>query len=225
MHRVYEAKNLVDSYDDHHFGGESGKFVFNKDVVAINSLLGKETGLILDIPCGTGIYTDYFTKKGLRFIAADASFTMLLSTGNRQPLAPRILGDINHLPIVEDALDAVIIIRLFQHYSKSAIVDMLKEVNRSLKPGGRVIFDTFRWTPRPYRGPDRLGICVYSNQDVFDLVDKAGLKVENFIAQYLFSPIYYRKLPIQIVNGLDWIEQYIPKSWLLRTFWLCTSNS
>ena len=146
MHKVYLTR--IEQYEYRHFGGGGGQYVFQKDCAALEFLLEISRGLILDIPCGTGVYSERFKERGCEVVAADASLPMLKKTGQRQGDVPRVLCDIHRLPFRDDAFDAMMTIRLFQHYPKDDVTRILQELRRAIKPGGRVIFDTFRWTPR-----------------------------------------------------------------------------
>jgi ubiquinone/menaquinone biosynthesis C-methylase UbiE len=185
-------------------------------------------GLILDVPCGTGIYSKAFNENGYDVVAADASLPMLERTGQRREDIPRVLCDISRLPFRGGAFDAVMTIRLFQHYPKDDVTRILHELRRAIKPGGRVIFDTFRWTPR--RVPlfrwflDKSEMYVLSHRDVEGMIQTAALRKVQGVSLYLFSPIWQRKLPLWVLWGLNALERITPQRWLLRTFWACTKD-
>jgi len=106
-HKVYTGKEVVDQYDYRRFGGSGGQYVFQKDCATLEFLRGTSRGLLLDVPCGTGMYSKVFNEKGHDIIAADASMTMLEKTGQRQENIPRVLCDINRLPFEDDVFDTV----------------------------------------------------------------------------------------------------------------------
>lgn len=226
-HKVYTGKGLVEQYDYRHFGGSGGQHVFQKDCAVLESLTETSGGLLLDIPCGTGVYSEAFQTKNYDMIAADASMTMLEITGQRQGNITRVLCDANQLPFEDRAFDAAMTIRLFQHLPEDDVVKILRELKRVTKHSGLVIFDTFRWTPRHMRFFKRFfkdEMHVYSHQIVEKVIERAGLGKVEAISLYLFSPIMYRKLPVWFLRGLDVVEKIMPQRWLLRTFWTCTRN-
>ena len=72
------SERLVEGYDRRHFGGKSGRFIFRQECKALETLLSASRGLMLDIPCGTGMYVKTFTEiEHVTVIAADASLAML----------------------------------------------------------------------------------------------------------------------------------------------------
>lgn len=219
---------LVDSYDYRHFGGKSGQLILQRDCRALESLLEPPSGPILDIPCGTGVYAMAYRRKGYGVVAADASVPMLELVGQREAELPRVLCDINHLPFREGSLDAVTTIRLFSHFSKDDMERGLLELARAIRPGGRVVFDTFRWTPRQWpvfrRFLDKGQIVVISPSAVEKMIETAGLSQVDARHLYLFSPILLRRLPYWLLRGLFLMEKLLPQRWLLRTFWACTKG-
>ena len=114
-HKVYTGQELVDQYEHRHFGGSGGQHVFQRDCAVLESLMETCRGLVLDIPCGTGVYSDAFKKKGYDVIAADASWPMLEKTGQKQGCIPRVLCDANRLPFGDSVFNMVMTVRLFQH--------------------------------------------------------------------------------------------------------------
>lgn len=105
---------------------------------------------------------------------------------------------------------------------------MLHELKRVVTPGGRVVFDTFRWTPRRWpllrRFLEKEEMYVYSHNNVEAMIRAVGLNKCQQISLYLFSPIWQRKLPLWILLVLGMVEAAIPQGWLLRTFWACTKS-
>jgi len=225
--KVYTGKELVAQYDYRRFGGSGGQYVFQKDCAALELLMGTSRDLLLDIPCGTGMYSKAFEKKGYDMIAADASMPMLEKTGQRQGDIPRVLCDANQLPFENSVFDAVMTIRLFQHLPEDNVTRILHELKRVTKPSGFVIFDTFRWSPRRMRFFKRFfkgEMYVYSHRIVERMIEKAGLRKAKAISLYLFSSIMYRRMPVWFLRVVDAVERMIPQRWLLRTFWACTKN-
>jgi len=221
----YSGARLVGRYDQRHFGGSGGRHVFRKDRHILISLLPSPSSLILDVPCGTGIYSETLRAAGYRVIAADASLPMLQAGRQRLSGISCSVSDIGRLPFTDDSLDCIMIIRLFQHYPGDQILRVLHESRRVIRSGGLVVFDTFRWSPRRVpllKSVLKGDMYVYAHQDVKRLLSAADLMPAESISAYLFSPIWYRKLPSFFLHALDGVETILPGRWLLRTFWGCT---
>lgn len=220
------GSELTAAYDERHFGGRSGQYILQRDCSALQSLMGRPGALILDVPCGTGAYTAAFTQEGNTVVAADASAPMLELTGRTQSSRLRVLCDIGHLPFKDHSFGATMTLRLFSHCGEDEVARMLRQLKRVIRPGGRVIFDTFRWTPRRWpvlrRFLEQGVIHVVSHRAVEEMIAKVGLRKVEARSLYLFSPIWLRKLPLWAVRALTTVESLLPQRWLLRTFWACT---
>lgn len=221
--KAYFGEKTVRTYDSRHFGGKSGRYIFQKEIDIIDRLLNSGSGLILDAPCGTGIYADHYHRRGFRLIGVDASEQMLRESRSRQECLNLVLCDINHLPFKENSIDMIMMIRLCQHLPQKQIMLILREFERVSKPKGRVIFDTLRWSPRAVRPEALDGMHVYALSRIEEMIREAGLAKVNAVSAYLFSAIWYRKLPLILIKVLEMIERAVPPAWLLRTFWACES--
>ena len=222
--KAYTDPTLVDEYGGRHFGGAGGQYVVRKDCGIIADILAADPGMLLDVPCGTGVYSEEFKARGWRAVAADAALPMLRKAASERQGQLCVQCDANNLPFADATFDAIVTIRLFQHLTKLETTEILCELSRVLKPYGVLIFDTFGWTPR--RLLRRKGeMHTYSPAAVRRMVAQAGLCVSQARASYLFSPLAYRRLPAAILRGLDFFERLLPDRWLLRTFWACTKRS
>jgi ubiquinone/menaquinone biosynthesis C-methylase UbiE len=226
--RAYSPQ-LSEAYDRRHFGGRSGQFILSKDTAALQALLPPAPGLVLDIPCGTGAYTAQLANLSYAIVAIDASAPMVQITAARQTNAAMGLAGIHDLPFASDSFDATVTLRLFSHFSRGEIAQALRELRRVIKPGGRMVFDSFRWTPRRLPVLRRFVAQSYIQEIAPDrmaaLIAEAGLRVTATDVRYLFSPIWQRKLPYPALRTLTAVEATLPERWLLRTFWACTKDA
>lgn len=222
------SQELVSVYDQRHFGGATGQFILERDLDAVAALLPKPPARVLDVPCGTGIYLAALTDNGYSMVGGDASQHMLDAAAERRTEAVLLPCDIYQLPFEADSFDATITLRLLSHFDQSALLPILQELGRVVHPGGRVIFDTFSWSPRHLPILKRVlhsdHIHPIRPTAVATLVAEAGLKVVDRRSLYLFSPLLQRKLPLGVVKVLAHLERCVPDGLLLRTFWSCTKR-
>ncbi|MDD8018775.1 MAG: class I SAM-dependent methyltransferase [Bacteroidota bacterium] len=93
---------------------------------------------VLDIGCGTGIFSRYFAEAGAKVTAIDIS-TDLLEQAKRETTQPitYILGDAENFPFDDRTFDVVVGSSVLHHLNPEIA---LKEIFRVLKPGGFVAF-------------------------------------------------------------------------------------
>ncbi len=102
---------------------------------------GRENEWVLDLACGTGDIAALFCRRTPRIqvIGADFSQNMLREAGKRfadQPIC-WLSCDANNLPYPDNVFGAVTFGYLLRNVDDS--LHVLKEVQRVLKPGGRVV--------------------------------------------------------------------------------------
>ena len=89
---------------------------------------------------GSGLLLTDLLERADRVIAVDSSITMLnLARQTTGALAGRCdfrLGDLEHLPVADGEVDAVMVCMVLHHLSNPP--DALAEAHRALKPGGHI---------------------------------------------------------------------------------------
>jgi SAM-dependent methyltransferase len=215
----YRLPRVAENYDLQRFGGPSGAWVNAREIALARALL-PPTGRILDLGCGTGRLSRRLIADGYDVVLLDASEAMLAravpATG-----APAVLGDAFALPFAPASFDAIVALRVAFHFAE--LGQLVHSVAPLLRPGGRFVFDTYRWTPRSVLAlaARRWGgkVYVHGAAAVAGSARAPGLTVAEADNCFLFSPYLYRLLPLSIVHGLDRIERALPSAWRARTFW------
>ena len=218
--RVYESEQTVGNYDDRRFGGPGGRYVFDRELTVVKHFLADVDGTILDLPCGTGLLSSQLKEADCTVISADASGLMSAVTARRSTSESVVLCDAFALPFPDDSIDATVTIRLFQHYPGESIEKILSELRRVVAPSGKIIFDTFRWSPRntPFFSD---GVYTYAPDEIEAVISRVDLEPVANRSMFLVSPIVYRKCPSPLVSALDRIERSLPEKFLVRTIWCC----
>jgi ubiquinone/menaquinone biosynthesis C-methylase UbiE len=185
--------------------------------LAIAVALLPPTGRALDLACGTGRLSAALRRDGRAVVAVDASGEMLRVTSQRTDV-PAVQSDAFALPLADGAFDAVAALRLLFHFPDAT--PLLREMARVVRPGGGLVFDTYRWSPRalvPF-GREEWGERVFVHR-IEPVAARLGLHVAEARDCFLFSPYLYRLLPLPLVRLLGRIEPDVPPRWRARTFW------
>lgn len=98
---------------------------------ALRSLLGRGSGVCLEIGCGTGVHADLVRELGWTPLGLDLSGGMLRHARARLPIAQ---ADAARLPVRDSSVDAVVSVLV--HTDMPAYFAVLREVTRVLRPGG-----------------------------------------------------------------------------------------
>ena len=98
--------------------------------------LGKR---VLEVGCGTGIFTEKIAKTGANITAMDIS-PDLLDLAKKRLSMPNVLcelGDLENLHFAENSFDSVVGVSILHHVN---LKQSLKEIKKVLKSGGRIVF-------------------------------------------------------------------------------------
>jgi ubiquinone/menaquinone biosynthesis C-methylase UbiE len=118
------------------------KKIQKKSRLMIDSCEIRDDAYVLELGCGTGLYTRELGKTGAKIIASDLSEKMLKIGMERcQDFGVAFVQtDIRRLPFRAEVFDAVIGAYILHHVELEAC---LPEIKRVLKDGGRIAF----WEP------------------------------------------------------------------------------
>ncbi len=112
----------------------TGKAGYDYALTALQ-LTGQET--LLDVGCGSGVFLSLVAPK-VRFITGlDATVELVEEARRRLPAYPFLVGEMEDLPLPDEAYDIVTGFNSFQYASD--ISDALSEARRVLRPGGRLV--------------------------------------------------------------------------------------
>jgi SAM-dependent methyltransferase len=215
----YRRPLVVAAYDQQRFGGASGAWVNERELTSILQLL-PASGRILDLGCGTGRLSQRLVSRNYDVVLLDASDTMLARAVPAVG-APAVLADAFALPFAASSFDGVAGLRIAFHFANLA--ELVASVGSVLRPGGRFVFDTYRWSPRAIvaLATKQWGgkVHVHSASTVAAAAAGSGLRVAARHSGFLVSPYVYRLLPLTLVRALDLAERRLPEAIRLRDFW------
>lgn len=98
----------------------------------------KPDALILDLGCGAGRDLKYFAERGYRVVGVDYS-RELVEIARRHSGQPVELMDFRSLDFPEETFDAVWAVASLLHVARADIDQVLAQIRRLLKPGGRFV--------------------------------------------------------------------------------------
>jgi SAM-dependent methyltransferase len=112
-----------------------------------------DRAIVLDIGGGTGLYRDIWPVD-CRYVCLDLDPLKLQGFRRRFPDTAAVGGDATRLPVESASIDAVACTLMAHHLTDAQLTELLDEIARVLKPGGKLLFADPLWRPR--RLPGRL---------------------------------------------------------------------
>lgn len=100
-------------------------------------------GALLDVGCGTGVFSELASQRGLNVTGIDASEIFIERAKWRVGAATFVSGEMEELPFEDETFDATVGCNSFQ-YAASPI-EAIREARRVLKKGGQLVMAV--WGP------------------------------------------------------------------------------
>lgn len=127
---------IASNYDQNRFANSYGSFIDFQEKKIINRWLSNHNKeLTLDLGCGTGRFLSY-AKYG-----HDVSPEMISEAKKKFPNRILTVGGGADLPYPDSYFESAISFHVFMHLDKGSVEEILNEVHRVLKSGGKFIFD------------------------------------------------------------------------------------
>jgi len=114
----------------------------------LHHLNPNESGVYLDIGCGTGNYTDALQHQGFQFIGIDPSNEMLAKAKLKNQQIEWRIGSSEKTGLEENSIDGIIACLTIHHWPDLELA--FTELNRLLKPKGPLVI--FTSTPKQMKG-------------------------------------------------------------------------
>ena len=122
-----------------------GKDDARREVAFALDRLGPEPAPILDLCCGNGRHSLRFVERGFIPVGLDYSAPLLELAHARNQSIPLVRGDMRALPFADRSFQSVVNFFTSFGYFVSELDNLavVREIERALRPGGRVLCDTF----------------------------------------------------------------------------------
>jgi ubiquinone/menaquinone biosynthesis C-methylase UbiE len=110
--------------------GRSGEDKWRLEHAAVKLYLQDATGVVLDIPVGTGRFLSLYRELGLSCIGMDVSPEMMVQAHAKDKNAELRLGDIHDIPLADKSVESVVCIRLLTLIDTPDISKAMAEMAR-----------------------------------------------------------------------------------------------
>ncbi len=210
MHQIIQYyDDIATSYDADRFSNSYGRFIDAQEKRILDHLLSGKEETVLDLACGSGRLLKYAT------IGLDASAEMLKQAKDRFPDKVLLHAKADAIPLDAASVDTVISFHFFMHLDRPGIENILMEVHRVLKVGGRFVFDipsanrrkllgykANTWHGAHSSSLEEMGAI---SRDVFTMKRSYGI---------LMLPIH--RLPHGVRKYFNWLDYLLANSFLKK---------
>ena len=119
------------------FSTPQGRKILDQEKALMDRVLWSTTGTLLDIGCGTGIFTLFFQERGFPTVGMDLSMEMLLYLKGKTSTLPLVRGDAHLLPFPGDTFSYATIITVleFLEHPFYALVEAIRVAEKSILVG------------------------------------------------------------------------------------------
>ncbi len=220
---------IARDYDDKHgVSGYGQAYNFAKHYEPFLKRALPERGRVLEIGCGTGVYTRWLKTRGLDVLAMDISPPMIAEARRRCPEATYVTGDCRDPgaaidgAAIGEGFDAIVGINTFSYYPDKA--GALVNYARILRPGGRFVIIDMNGTSPAYAimaaiGRNEIGAWLGEvrrcNKDALSRgLMEAGFRVEA-MTRFAFIPNGLGRGAVSVLRPFDALFGALPfTGWL-----------
>ncbi|UWG47245.1 SAM-dependent methyltransferase [Halanaeroarchaeum sp. HSR-CO] len=206
----YQEDEVAEAYEEKRFS-RGGRLIDRREKQAVlDALEPVEDRTVLEIACGTGRFTVMLAERGADIVGLDISGPMLQQGREKAKNAGVIdhlefmRGDAGRLPFPDDHFDVVFAMRFFHLAdTPAAFLTEMARVSRN-----QVFFDTFNAfsTRSAYNWMLPMGSRLYEDDEVSNLIDEAGLTLEESAHDFVLPYGLYRKIPDWLADPLREVD-------------------
>ena len=164
---------------------------------------------VLDLGCGTGVYTRTIKRYTDNILGLDLSKRWLNYAKNKRGISNLIRADAHNIPLKNESFDVIVTIGLFEYINRRIVI---KEINRILKQDGFCILSV----PNKYSASRMVGklICkVFGRKrDPNEPSKKEVLR--------LFRDNGFRLIEYRMNDGLIWLPDFLDRLFGRRVYCL-----
>jgi SAM-dependent methyltransferase len=203
----YSDIKVVADYEHKRFGRGGGQFVASveRDIVAgLLRMIHPQGATLLDCPTGTGRFLTLANELGFDVIAVDISPAML-DQAKRYPARSYILASAGAIPLSDGSVDAWLMSRFAFHYRDLGF--LFKEAMRLVRPGGFLIFDVYRWTPRTWIPGSQSffggRVFTHRRKALARELDRHGFSIVRTVPAFVLAPYLYGFVPMWLARMIE----------------------
>jgi len=216
----YQADTVAEAYEDKRFTG-GGRLIDRREKAAVlDAVAPFDDERVLEVACGTGRFSVMLAERGADVTGIDISGAMLGQAREKARAAGVadavgfMRGDAARLPFPDDAFDVTFAVRFF-HLADTPET-FLSEMRRITRE--TILFDTFMAgsARSVYNWLLPMGSLLYTSREVRDLIEAAGLELQDAVHDFIVPYGLYRQLPGAIAGPIRSLDNALLRTPLTR---------
>jgi len=166
--KLVQTSATASDWDEHWESLETGRFLFSLAAKIVRRFIFQpavawygarffpESGIFVEMGCGSAYSSARLPKLKRTFIGLDFSANALRSARSAGRMDALLQADIFALPCRADSIDGIWKLGVMEHFTEPEIQNCLSEFRRVLKPGGVIVMfwptrrNTSRWILAPF---------------------------------------------------------------------------
>lgn len=148
-----------------------------RDAAEIAAWREATTGVLLDVGCGPGHWTEFLTQGGRTARGMDLSVSFITSARRRHPGIRFEVGSARELPVDSGTIGGILAWYSLIHLPPADLPTVLSEFARVLAPGGSVLVGFFDGEPRREFAHAVAPAYFWSTSALSAVVEDAGFEI------------------------------------------------
>jgi ubiquinone/menaquinone biosynthesis C-methylase UbiE len=185
------------------FYHELDKKPFDREVLDRFAETIGERSQVLEIGCGPGHIARYMQDRGPIMRGIDLSQEMVNCARGLNPDIPFVQGDMLALNLPGASLDGIVCFYTIIHLKREDVTHALQEMNRVLRPGGRLLLSFHAGEGELHREewyakPVSIFVTLFETDEMAQYLRSAGFEIERVVER----PPYEFEYPTRRVYAL-----------------------
>jgi SAM-dependent methyltransferase len=161
-------------------------------------------GYACDLGCGPGQLARYLHDRGVKVFGIDLSPGMVDEARAAHPGVQFFQGDMRQLDIPDASLAGIAAFYSLIHLARDEVTGVLKELRRTLKPGGVLLISFHKGTEIVHRDdffdkPVNLDFAFFETEEMVGYLEAAGFNIEEIVERAPYPEVEYPSQRVYIL--------------------------
>jgi SAM-dependent methyltransferase len=143
---------------------------------------------VCDLGCGPGHVTAYLSSRGIDVFGIDLSPAMIDVARRRSHAIQFVVGDMRNLDLPAGSLGGIVSLYAIIHLRRKAVLGVLREMFRVLRPSGRLLLACHRGNGKVHMDewlgqPVSMDVTLFEPEELQGYLTETGFHVEEILTR------------------------------------------